>query len=55
MKAAMRGFRKPTLAKMMPSASTAMVPTNFCQIILRLRRATDLTAGLVPSEVRVRG
>src|SRR6202030_2706781 len=38
MNAARSGFRKPRLASMMPTVSTAIVATKFCQMMRRERR-----------------
>jgi hypothetical protein len=39
--AASSGPSRPTAASAMPTASTTSVPEKFCQMILRLRRATS--------------
>jgi hypothetical protein len=39
MKAGRRGFRNPKAAKPTPMLSTTSVPTKFCMIVRRQRRA----------------
>jgi hypothetical protein len=41
MKAARRGFRNPKAAKPTPMLSTTSVPTEFCMIVRRRRRAIE--------------